>query len=395
MSGKKPKSFMGVTMKMTGVRWVLLGVAVVGIGMSALMMQYLGKRTGLTPSASITDPARVVRDPIQGGALTPLQESQIRGEDAAKADLVLKEGGSFISTPVLQSDALPPLVIDEPEDPAPPAPVVRPSNDVGSFDRSRTDPPASREGYVSGQALADSIARIGEVMNARADVTSTTYVFARPQPTTAAAASANIAHAQAAPATSGEADSASPSLVRPGDLIYGVFNIRMQSDLPGPVLGELVQGRFKGYKVIGAFERIEHRNLMALRLTRLVSPDGTVTQIDGYALHPDTTLPAMATDVDRHLLARTGGLLGAAFLAGVQGYGEAIERSGTVGVDTGDGTVTTVTDDFTSDDLARIAAGRAAGALSPLMDHLTRTLMQPNTITVAAGTPFVLLVVGP
>lgn len=393
MSGKKPKSFMGVTMKMTGVRWALLGVAVVGIGMSALMMQYLGKRTGLTPSASITDPARAVRDPIQGGALTPLQESQIRGADAAKADLVLKEGGSFISTPVLQSDALPPLVIDEPEEPVPPVSAARPSNDVGSFDRPRSDPPASREGYVSGQALADSIARVGEVMNARADAASVTYVFARPLATPAAAASANAA--QASPVTPNEEGSASPSLVNPGELIYGVFNIRMQSDLPGPVLGELVQGRLRGYKVLGAFERIENRNLMALRLTKLVSPDGMVTQIDGYALHPDTTLPAMATDVDRHMLARAGGLLGAAFLAGVQGYGQAIKQSGTVGVDTGNGTVTTVTNDFTSDDLARIAAGRAAGALEPLMDHLTRTLMQPNTITVAAGTPFVLLVVGP
>lgn len=391
MSKQSLLNKMGLVMKMTGARWFILVVGVVGIGLSFLVMQYAQKQDGLVPSASINDPGRGVRDPVQGEALTPLQSQQVREQDSALAEQALSGGRSFISTPVLQDEPDPPALTIEAPKPAPkPASAPPVGRDMGSFDRPKPNQ-GERGEAVSGQALADSIARIGEVLNARAETAATTYVFAappvpRPQGGVAPTASTTPAPVPESPAAG--------VTIKPGSLIYGVFNIRMQSDLPGPVLGELVQGEFRGYKVLGRFERIENKNLMTLRLTTLVSPDGHVSKIDGYALHPDTTLPAMASEVDRHAMARIGGFLGASFLAGAQGMGEALERSGETSVDSGDGTVTTVVDEYSTNDLYRIAAGRAAGAMDPVLDHLTRTMMQPNTITVAAGTPFVLLVVG-
>ncbi len=101
----------------------------------------------------------------------------------------------------------------------------------------------------------------------------------------------------------------------------------------------------------------------------------------------------MASNVNYHLLSRAASFLGAAFLAGVEGYGSAISQQGTTTIGSVFGGATTTYPTLTPAQTLDIAAGHAAQQLTPLQQDLEQNITQENTVTVNQGTPFALLVV--
>ena len=109
-----------------------------------------------------------------------------------------------------------------------------------------------------------------------------------------------------------------------GDILQCVNRVTLDSDAPGPAMVEVVSGPYRGARVVGSFQRLNEH--LVLRFSELAAPDGSVHDIAGFAIDPATDRTAVRTDVDNHVLERWGGLVAASFL---EGFGEAVERSGT------------------------------------------------------------------
>ena len=103
----------------------------------------------------------------------------------------------------------------------------------------------------------------------------------------------------------GEVSKERESLVKMGDLYYGINQLALNSDYPsGRIKVELVGGRLDRAIAMGQFER-KNDKLMA-KLNKLQLPSGELLSINAIVLDPQTTLNAFASNVDYHTMYRYG-----------------------------------------------------------------------------------------
>lgn len=121
-------------------------------------------------------------------------------------------------------------------------------------------------------------------------------------------------------------------LLPAGEIEYGQLLIEANTDAPGPVLAQVASGPLAGSKLIGSFEAQE--NFLVISFDTIVI-DGISSSIDAVALDPDTTLPGMATEIDRRYFSRYVLPAAAAFVAGL---GSAIAETGSSTVATSSST---------------------------------------------------------
>lgn len=121
-------------------------------------------------------------------------------------------------------------------------------------------------------------------------------------------------------------------LLPAGEIEYGQLLIEANTDAPGPVLAQVASGPLAGSKLIGSFEAQE--NFLVISFDTIVM-DGISSSIDAVALDPDTTLPGMATEIDRRYFSRYVLPAAAAFVAGL---GSAIAETGSSTVSTASST---------------------------------------------------------
>jgi hypothetical protein len=96
-------------------------------------------------------------------------------------------------------------------------------------------------------------------------------------------------------------------LIKGGEFRYAQTDIALNTDFEGPVRMTFLDGPIAGYIGMGEFELNELGAKMKLRITTLFDPSGQRYQVSGYVLDPETTLWAMASNVDRHIIYRYGG----------------------------------------------------------------------------------------
>jgi len=106
-------------------------------------------------------------------------------------------------------------------------------------------------------------------------------------------------------------------IIQAGTIVYGQILTAANSDVPGPVLAEVASGPLTGGRAIGSFSLAQTQ--LVLTFQRIVK-DGVEYTVEAYALDPATTLPAVATDVDRHYFSRVFLPAAAEF---IQGFAEA------------------------------------------------------------------------
>lgn len=97
------------------------------------------------------------------------------------------------------------------------------------------------------------------------------------------------------------------SVVKGGDIRYAVNSIALNTDFKGPVKVEFLEGNLKEWIGMGSFELNEFGAKMMVTVDRLIDPTGKSHETTGYVLDPETTLWAMASDVDYHIIYRYGG----------------------------------------------------------------------------------------
>lgn len=111
------------------------------------------------------------------------------------------------------------------------------------------------------------------------------------------------------------------------DIYYALSRTAINSDLPGPVVVDVVTGPLKGAVLIGAYTLPKNASATVLSFKTASNVPGASASIaiDAIAVDVATTSYGIASDVDHHSLERWGSLLGASFL---KGAGKAVTAMG-------------------------------------------------------------------
>ncbi len=170
-------------------------------------------------------------------------------------------------------------------------------------------------------------------------------------------------------------------IVAAGSVYYGQMLIEANSDVPGPVMAQILTGPLAGGKAIGHFETFRNHLVITFDTVAFRSKQMDVNIL---ALDPNTTLGGVATEVDPRYFQRV--LLPAA-AAFVSAYGETLSRpSSTVSVTgTGATNVTTSTDKQGSKDAVYAGIDATAGKIEQFLDE--EAAATKRLVRVAVGTP--------
>lgn len=167
-------------------------------------------------------------------------------------------------------------------------------------------------------------------------------------------------------------------IVPSGTVNYVQLLTEANSDIPGPILAQILSGPLSGGRAIGRFA-VQSDYLVMTFST--VSLRGKEYSINALALDPDTTLGGMASEVDHRYFSRV--LLPAAG-AFVQAFGQALSETDTT---------TTVTDGSVLQDKAKKGSkealysglGQAGQTMSQFFQNEANNIK--TLVRVAVGTP--------
>ncbi|MFA6279432.1 MAG: hypothetical protein WC612_01385 [Bdellovibrionales bacterium] len=91
------------------------------------------------------------------------------------------------------------------------------------------------------------------------------------------------------------------AIVSAGTVNYAQLLTEANSDVPGPILAQILSGPLSGGRAIGKFQVMNNYLVLTFNL---VTYKGKEYAIDALALDPDTTLGGMATEVDHRYFIR-------------------------------------------------------------------------------------------
>jgi intracellular multiplication protein IcmE len=183
--------------------------------------------------------------------------------------------------------------------------------------------------------------------------------------------------------------SATGEIVIPaGEIEYAQIITEANSDVPGPVLAQIVTGPLAGSKMIGEFEVSE--DYLVLTFDSLVF-EGVTYETTAVALNPKTANVGVATEVDRRYLRRIILPAAAEF---VTGFAEAASESASSSttIDGGNGTSTTSSEDLSIEEELFAGFEEAAGVVSEVLEEEADI---PPLVKVHAGTPLGILFLAP
>ncbi|GAB4222679.1 MAG: type IVB secretion system protein DotG/IcmE [Gammaproteobacteria bacterium] len=121
--------------------------------------------------------------------------------------------------------------------------------------------------------------------------------------------------------------STSPADIKAGDIVFAVLTTAVNSDEQGPILAEIVSGKYKGAKVIGSLSPTGDGQRVILTFNRMSVPEfGNTISINAVAIDPNTARTALSSHTNNHYLLRYGSLFASSFL---QGLGQAVQQDGT------------------------------------------------------------------
>ena len=175
--------------------------------------------------------------------------------------------------------------------------------------------------------------------------------------------------------------------LKPGDLLYAIMDVGVNSDVPSAVLATVSSGAYRNARLMGGFQRHDER--LVLAFNRAVLPSGETIQLEAYAVDPSTSEASVASSVNTHFFSRWGGLIASAFL---EGLGSAKRYSGAQSTIYGSGADTTdqmVWNTYSVEDQAWIAAGKVGEKAGKIFE---KGFDRPPTVRLESGTPVGVLV---
>ncbi len=125
------------------------------------------------------------------------------------------------------------------------------------------------------------------------------------------------------------------TIVPAGTVNYAQLLIEANSDVPGPVMVQILSGPLSGARAIGTFKVMYEQLVLTFNMAVY---KGKEYAINAIALDPSTTLGGMATDVDHRYLKRVLLPAAASFMSS---FGSALTSAGSQTTATGDTVVVT------------------------------------------------------
>ena len=194
--------------------------------------------------------------------------------------------------------------------------------------------------------------------------------------------------AEAAAAANAQAEATPTNVLVPaGRIIYAQMLTEANTDAPGPVLAEIMSGALKGSRILGSFEAQE--SVLTLSFNTVIYNDQNLN-IDAVALDPNTTLPGLATEVDRRYWQRIVLPAAASF---VEGLTSAIAESGRTSVTIQGETVAEETEETSNDQEVASGVAQVGEELGEILDEIADEA--EVLIRIETGTPFGLLLLEP
>ena len=347
--------------------FALLGLAVAAVIVVGSMMLFAPKKP---PASANLGTART--DAVKGqagGEGSEEYNKKLEAHDQQKANSALAAGESFIPAPVGTKS---PVVTRKPDTPPPPPPVTPPR--VAPAQAPRTD------NTLQKRMLEDLAALDAKLSSVSVEQGKVVFVhdFSKDKPALAPAA------------ITGGAEQASGTTLtlRPGDLLYAVIDTGVNSDVPSAVMATVASGKLKNARLLGKFQRFEER--LVLAFTRVILPDGSDAQIEGYAVDPATSEASVASSVDTHFFSRWGGLIATAFLEGLSNAKRYSGSQSTIydGMN-GQTTDQMVWNTYSPADQAWIAAGKVGEKAGKIFE---KNFDRPPTVYLESGTAVGILV---
>ena len=305
-----------------------------------------------------------------GGEGSEEYNDKLKKHDAQQADAALQKGESFVPTPVGQRK---PVVVKK-EDPRPAAPPVA---------QVRTAPVRTQ---TTDNAMLKRMMEDLDALDAKLSAVSVgegKIVYLREFSEEAPAATPAAAIQETTPS----ANTPKAVALKPGDLLYAIMDVGVNSDVPSAVLATVTSGAYRNARLMGGFQRYDER--LVLAFNRAVLPSGETIQLEAYAVDPSTSEASVASSVNTHFFSRWGGLVASAFL---EGLGSAKRYSGAQSTIYGSGGDTTdqmVWNTYSVEDQAWIAAGKVGEKAGK---NKEKGFDRPPTVRLESGTPVGVLV---
>ena len=179
--------------------------------------------------------------------------------------------------------------------------------------------------------------------------------------------------------SAGEESSSEKPLIKAGTILFGVLDTAVDSDYPDtPVMVTIVQGPFKGAKLLGRLSLAQGQDRVSLNFNLMDMESWAKTKTtNAFAIDPDTARTVMASSVDHHYLMRYGSLFASSFL---QGYAQGVQNAGTS--TTGIFGTSTQNPKLSFGNNIAVALGQVGTTFNGVVQGYVNT---PNTVKVNAG----------
>jgi len=180
----------------------------------------------------------------------------------------------------------------------------------------------------------------------------------------------------------------------PGTIFYSRILGEVNSDTPGPVLAEVLQGPFVNSRLLGSFKSTPNGVVLSFSTMTVPykdedgNPQTEVMSIKAVAVDTAHLGTAIASDINNHMLLNLGMAFATSFL---QGLGMAAQESGSYAAMGPYGT-TIANPVLSVPGEAMMAVGSGAATAGQIFQNIYGN--KPPTITVNADTPFGLLFLG-
>lgn len=174
--------------------------------------------------------------------------------------------------------------------------------------------------------------------------------------------------------------------IRAGDVKYAQLDTGVNTDdpdAPGQVMATIHEsGKFRGARLFGKLEQgDQYSKTVGFHFTRMsVTGESVERTIDAWAIDPNTSRPAMASEVNNHYLSRGASIFIGSFL---EGYSEGLLKGGqNQSVVTNGNSVTVQTDAYTNKQLVEIGVGNVGKRVA---SGIGQAANRPKTILVDRG----------
>ena len=314
-----------------------LMVTVVAVGsLVAVIASFLAPEKPITSSAHVMTPPDMKQAP--GGVVSPYMKQQTDLANKQRSEGALKNGGSALPTPQGRVADLGDL--EKKQDPLTelktetehlkqelvrvqqaqnkPAPVPQPVQ-------------KNPENDALAQVMSKQMSQLETSWKAHGGVKAVTVFDPK---TSSGSSGSSGSGGNSSSMTNASYTQQAKTLVPAGTVSYAQLLTEANSDVPGPILAQIVSGPLAGARVVGNFKTMDGYLVLQFNLANMKGKD---IPISAYALDPDTTLPGMATEVDNRYFLRVVLPSAAAFL---EGLGDALGTPPSTTTTTSSGTLT-------------------------------------------------------